>query len=182
MKLLGCTAVLLLFFFHSQAQKISFSEKRTSQLTYIKGQNFEGVIFAKDFVFPFLDNESGDKRFTPSIFEIEMAEKLLNKDINFVNLLQTNQGYGRGPIIHKNLTKYARQYFGYYTPQGEKIIYISCLLKSTYGTASKESPTWLRGAVLVLNGGSNYWQVQANLNKSTLFGLDVNGLDKGSHR
>ena len=179
MKLSGCIAALLLFFYHAQAQKISFTEKRTSQLTYVKGEDFEGVVFAKDFVFPFLENESGDKRFTPSVADIEVAEKILNKDIRYINLLQPNQGAGKGPVIHNNLRKYARQYFGYYTREGEKIVYISCLLKNNYKTLSKELPTWLKGAVLVLNGGSNYWQVQANLNKSTLFGLDVNGLDKG---
>jgi hypothetical protein len=181
MKLL-CFLVASLFIHNSQAQKISFSEKRTSQLTYVKGNDFEGVIFDKDFVFPFLANESGDKRFTPTPAEIETAERVLNKDIKFINLLQPNQGSGKGPVIHTNLKKYARQYFGYYTPEGDKIVYISCLLKGNYKTVSKQLPNWLKGAVLVLNGGSNYWQVQANLNKYTLFGLDVNGLDKGSHR
>ncbi len=181
MKVLSCCiAFLLLFSFSTQAQKISFTEKRTSQLTYVKGDVFEGVIFAKDFVFPFHENESGDKRFTPSATEIEKAEKILKRDIKFINLLQPNQGLGNGPVIHKNLKKYARQYFGYYTPEGEKVVYISCLLKNNYKSVSKELPNWLKGAVLVLNGGSNYWQVQANLNKSTLFGLDINGLDKGS--
>jgi len=177
MRWIYCVALLFITF-QSQAQKISYSEKHNSSFTYVKGNDFEGVIFSKDFVFPFLNNESGDKRFTPSNEEIEIAEKLLNKNIESINALQTNQGGGTGPVIHENLKQFVRQYFGYYTSSGEKIIYISCLLKANYKNSSQQTPNWLKGAVLVLNGGSNYWQVQANLDKSSLFGLDINNLEK----
>jgi hypothetical protein len=83
-------------------------------------------------------------------------------------------------VIDENLNKFVRQYYGYISDTGERIVYISCLLKNNYKVATKEVPNWLKGAVVVLNGGSNYWQVQANLNKASLFGLDINGLDKGS--
>jgi hypothetical protein len=183
MRLTGCAVLLLcVSFFQVQAQKVSFSEKRTSSLTYVKGNDFEGVVFSKDFVFPFLSNESGDKRFTPTNEEIEAAELLLLKEIKSVNALQKNQGGDCGPVIHDNLKQFARQYFGYYSSSGEKIVFISCLLKANYKSLSKEIPNWLKGAVLVLNGGSNYWQVQANLNKSSLFGLDVNGIDRSASR
>ncbi|MEJ6981497.1 hypothetical protein WG906_13610 [Pedobacter sp. P351] len=183
MRLMGWTILILcISFFQVQAQKISFSEKRNSSLTYVKGNDFEGVVFSKDFVFPFQSNESGDKRFTPTIVEIEAAEQLLLKEIKTVNAVQKNQGGDCGPVIHDNLKQFARQYFGYYTPSGEKVVFISCLLKANYMSLSKEVPNWLKGAVYVLNGGSNYWQVQANLNRSTLFGLDVNGLDRSASR
>ena len=71
---------------------------------------------------------------------------------------------------------FVRQYFGYYSNEGDKVIYISCLLKDNYNNTSEKPARWLDGAVVVLNGGSNYWQVQANLNKTNLFGLDVNNL------
>lgn len=171
-------AILLLVISKSQAQKISYSEKRATSFTYVKGNGFEGVIFSKDFVFPFLENESGDKRFTPTNEEIEIAENILNKNLQSVNVLQTNQGDGKGPVIHEGLKQFVRQYFGYYNATGEKIIYISCLFKANYNHTSKQTPNWLKGAVIVLNGGSNYWQIQANLNKSTLFGLSINNLDK----
>lgn len=182
MKLVG--SVLLLFVsFQIQAQKISYSEKRSSYFTYVKGNDFEGVVFSKDFTFPFLKNQKDDKRFTPTNEDIEEAEYLLLQNLRSVNALQLNQGGVKGPIIHENLKRFVRQYFGYYTPTGEKIVFISCLLKSNYNsTSNKTVPNWLKGAVLVLNGGSNYWQVQANLNKSSLFGLDINSLDKSVPR
>lgn len=124
---------------------------------------------------PFLSDLVTSKRFTPSAEDVEQAELLLSKNIRGVNALQLNQGGIKGPVIHENMNRFVRQYFGYYSDEGDKIVYISCLLKDNYDNTSK-NPRWLDGAVVVLNGGSNYWQVQANLNKSNLFGLDVNNL------
>lgn len=177
MRIMYCVA-LILFFSNIQAQKIIFSENHPPSLTHVKGIDFEGVIFSESFVFPFLKNQGSDKRFTPSSAEIEVSESLLNEGIKTLNALKLNQGNEKGPVIHENLTKYARQYFGYFTDTGEKIVYISCLFKANYHTLSKQTPNWLKGAVLVLNGGSNYWQVQANLSSCKLFGLQINGLDK----
>ena len=182
MKLYSFLLFQLLFIYSAQAQKISHSEKRNSQLTYVKGSDFEGVIFSKDFAFPFHENESGDKRFTPTNEEIEHAESLLSKDISVINARQSNQGGDKGPVIHKNLKNYIRQYYGYYSHCGEKVVFISCLLKGNYKASATETPNWLKGAVLVLNGGSNYWQVQANISRPQLFGLDVNGIDRSSTR
>ena len=180
MKLYSCLLFQLLFICSTQAQKISHTEKRNSQLTHVKGNDFEGVIFSKDFAFPFHKNESGDKRFTPTNEEIENAESILSKDISTINALQPNQGGDKGPVIHKNLKNYIRQYYGYFNHCGDKIIFISCLLKGNYKVAPSVTPNWLKGAVLVLNGGSNYWQVQANISRSKLFELDVNGIDRSS--
>lgn len=171
--------LLCMTFFITQAvsaQHISFSEKRSSVHTYVKSKTFEGVVFSKDFMLPFLSEISSDKRFTPSNKDIEQAEKLLAKDLKGVNALKLNQGGDRGPVIHDNLGRFVRQYFGYYTEDGDKIVYISCLLKDNYKSKSEKPANWLLGVVVVLNGGSNYWQVQANLNKTSLFGLDVNNL------
>jgi hypothetical protein len=173
---------LILSFLQVQAQKISYSEKRSTFYNYVKGDDFEGVVFSQDFVFPFLSNQSGDRRFTPSNTDIEAAEKLLTTNIKSINTLKLKQGGENGPIIHENLKKFARQYYGYVSDEGEKIVYISCLMKSNYKRSDKQLPNWIKGAVVVLNGGSNYWQVQANLSNQTLFGLDINGLDKKGSR
>lgn len=177
MRFVLCLAFLFLFS-TIQAQKINFSEPHPPSFTHVKGGDFEGVIFSENFVFPFLANQAGDRRFTPSNAEIEIAEGILNQNIKSINASKLNQGQGRGPVIHESLDKFVRQYFGYYSSLGEKIVFISCLLKENYRTISNQEPNWLKGAVLVLNGGSNYWQVQANLNSSKLFGLKINGIDK----
>lgn len=171
---------LLLFFALSDhsllAQTKTLTEKRSSVHSYVKGETFEGVIFSKDFMLPFLSDVSASSRFTPSVEDIEQAELLLVRDLKSVNALQLNQGGIKGPVIHDNLQRFVRQYFGYYSNEGDKVIYISCLLKDNYNNTSEKPARWLDGAVVVLNGGSNYWQVQANLNKTNLFGLDVNNL------
>ncbi|HEY0666913.1 MAG TPA: hypothetical protein VGD22_01985 [Sphingobacteriaceae bacterium] len=171
--------LLLLFMViagNSFAQSKSFTEKRSSMHTYIKAETFEGVIFSKDFMLPFLADVTASKRFTPTVDDIERAEILLSKDIQGVNALKLNQGGIKGPVIHENLSRFVRQYFGYFTDEGDKVVYISCLLRDNYDHTPAKSARWLDGAVVVLNGGSNYWQVQANLNKKNLFGLDVNNL------
>jgi hypothetical protein len=182
MKLVCSVSVLLLSIFSAFGQKISFSQKRSNTHTYVKGDSFEGVVFSKDFVFPFMQEQAAEKRFTPSQEDIEDAEKLLAKKIQSVNSLQVNQGGVCGPIIHENLKRFVRQYYGYINEKGDKVVYISCLLKSNYADSAKQTPNWLKGVVVVLNGGSNYWQVQANLNKSSLFGLAVNGIERSARR
>lgn len=175
-KTLGLLFIYIIVAGSASAQKINFTEKRSSLHFYVKGESFEGVVFSKDFMLPFLSGASGDKRFTPSVPEIEQAEKLLAKDLKGVNALKLNQGGDKGPVIHDNLGRFVRQYFGYYTEEGDKIVYISCLLKDNYKSTSEKPANWLEGAVVVLNGGSNYWQIQADLTKKRLFGLDVNNL------
>ena len=183
MKSAVCAIYIFLCFFNSaQAQKVSFVEKRTSYHTYVKGVNFEGVIFSEDFAFPFLSQQSKERRFTPTTAEIETAESLLAANLKSVNQLKINQGGENGPVIHENLSKFVRQYYGYISQSGEKIVFISCLLKANYTSSGKELPNWLKGAVVVLNGGSNYWQVQANLKSNSLFGLSVNSLAKAGSR
>ncbi|MBC8052490.1 MAG: hypothetical protein H7Y13_05460 [Sphingobacteriaceae bacterium] len=182
MRATGCFVLLVIIFFSANAQKISFSEHRSSFHTYIKGDTFEGVVFSQDFAFPFLSHICGDKRFTPTPADIEAAEKLLINDLKTVNVLKLNQGGANGPVIHENLNRFVRQYYGYVTETGDRIVYISFLFKGHYLPKNKETPNWLKGAVMVLNGGSNYWQIQANLDKLSLFGLGVNGLDRTASR
>lgn len=181
MKLFCCAVALCMLSLTGTAQKISFSEVRSSFHTHIKGSDFEGVVFSKDFAFPFISDQPADKRFTPSVAQIEAAEKLLTKDLKTLNVAKLRQGGSFGPVIHENLNKFVRQYYGYINDSGDSVVYISCLTKGN-NQVSKQTPNWLKGAVLVLNGGSNYWQIQANLSRSSLFGLGVNGLDKSVSR
>jgi len=175
----GLVLMLIFFSISSSAQKVSFSEKKSSKHTYVKGTGFEGVVFSGEFVFPFLEHQSGDKRFTPTQAEVEKAEQILLKNIESLNKARSKKSDDEGPVIDRNLDHYIRQYYGYFSDVGDRIVFISCLFKNNYESLDKESPNWLKGAVLVLNGGSNYWQVQANLTTSSLFGLEVNSLDRG---
>jgi hypothetical protein len=170
--------VLLLFIsFHSEAQTITVTEKITEQITYVAGQRFEGVIFSADYLALIGSNE----RFTPSHEEIELVEMLIRRDLKKANHSKINQGLHLGPVIHKRLNKYQRQYFGYVSPQGERIIYINCIffrynLFDRLQGFERPDDKWKKQQIEVNDGGSYHWQIQVNLNKKELFGLQVNGV------
>ena len=89
------------------------------QTTYIKTNKFEGVIFPKEYI---VLMNSSDKKFTPTISDIESAEKILQKGIKEINVNRPNQ-FDNCPVIHRKLKKYKRQYFGYFDTNGDKIIF-----------------------------------------------------------
>jgi hypothetical protein len=74
------------------------------------------------------------------------------------------------PIIHKNLKKYKRQYFGYINEKGEKILYINSLWKK-----NEKETKWLQQIIMVSDGGSHYWNIEYNLETEELENLKVNG-------
>jgi hypothetical protein len=145
-------------------------------MNHVIGEGFEGVIFSSSFPFTFIDSVGESHRFTPTLGEIEQTEAILRTHIGELNKLRINQGGTKGPVIDENLPRYIRQYFGYITPENEHIVYISFL----WNTGQPKPERWKQGAVLVVNGGSNYFQVQANLTSSALFDLNINKLDRSS--
>ena len=123
-------------------------------------------------IFPKDDGELiGGIRFTPTKEEVEKAENALRGDLKTINQQLVNQdGTNNNPIIHKNLNKYKRQYFGYINEDGERILQINALWRK-----SEHSKNWLRNRVEVFDGGSHYWNVKFNLKTGELFDLSVNG-------
>ncbi len=107
------------------------------------------------------------ERFTPTKQDIDKAEVALNRDLKTLNRQNLNQT--STPVIHKKLRKYKRQYFGYIDKNGERILLINCFW-------DKESErNWLNNRVVVLDGGSYYWNVKYNIDKDKLFDLQING-------
>lgn len=164
---------LVLLALSARSQKVIECRQTSKYLTYVKGEAFEGAIISKDFVLPYIANLPKEQRFTPTAQDIEEVEMLLCKDLRLANIKLTNQGKNFGPVIHENLAKYARQYYGYITPTGERIVLISNFWGGNY--KSEKEKNWKIGAVVVMDGGSNYWQIKANLNSKKLFDLNVNG-------
>ena len=154
------------------------SENTSYQNTYIKTNNFEGVIFSKDY-FTFI----GGERFTPTMSDIDLIEKILRKEIKEINVNRPNQ-IGNCPIIHKKLKKYKRQYFGYFDTNGDRIIFINCFWErgGFYEFIDRvfynEPPDnkWKTEEVFVLDGCSYYWSIKVNLTTKTLFDFCVNGI------
>ncbi|MDF3076604.1 MAG: hypothetical protein K0S09_493 [Sphingobacteriaceae bacterium] len=159
--------------FSAYGQKVTEYRQTSKYLTYVKGDSFEGSSISKDFVLPFMSDIPKEFRFTPTAQDIETAELLLSSQLRAVNAKLEHQGKNIGPVIHDNLPKYARQYYGYITATGERIVLVSNLWGANYKTEQEKS--WKRGAVVVMDGGSNYWQIKANLTTHKLFDLFVNG-------
>lgn len=109
------------------------------------------------------------KRFTPTQQEINKAEIALQNSLKIINKQLVNQS--STPVIHKNLKKYKRQYFGYIDKNGDRILLINCF----WSRNKYDSEGWLTDQRMVLDGGSYYWNVKFNLEKNELFDLDING-------
>lgn len=93
-------------------------------------QNIAERYKTKDFdvaIFPasYKSHIGSDKKFTPSKEEILRAEKTLSAKLKTLNKELVNQY--ETPVIHKELKKYKRQYFGYIDETGNRILYINCL-------------------------------------------------------
>ena len=131
---------------------------------HYKTKEFDVAIFPVNY----LDLIPG-QRFTPTRQEIDKAEIALNNNLKILNKQLVNQS--STPIIHKNLHKYKRQYFGYIDKNGNRILLINCF----WSKDKDDTDRWLTGRIMVLDGGSYYWNVKFNLDKNELFDLDING-------
>ncbi|WP_156126178.1 hypothetical protein [Hymenobacter sp. DG25B] len=132
----------------------------------IEEKKFSGVIFPAGFK---ISELSKTERWTPSKREIEIAEE----DLTLFMITQghfnlSNQGNGC-PIIYKNLKNYIRQYAGYISPKGHKMIYINCFWHKS------NIKNWKTNFVLVFDGCSNYWQIQYDVDDQKFIGFLVNG-------
>ena len=139
---------------------------------YVKAQNVAEHFKTKQFevaIFPESSYEiMPGKRFTPTKEEIFEAEKALKSKLKEANRNLENQY--NSPIIHRNLKKYKRQYFGFINDKGEKILYINSLWKK-----NEEETEWLQQIIMVSDGGSHYWNIEYNLETDELINLSVNG-------
>jgi hypothetical protein len=111
---------------------INCLSQETDRGKYIEGKYFEGYVFPKENILetswiPFTNLK---ERLTPTPEEIIYEENVLKDQIKGFNQKSlTNQGRGC-PIIHRNLKRYKRQYFGYLNSEGEKIIWINLIWDS----------------------------------------------------
>ena len=152
--------VLILFTVDASSQ----DKRKNSVAENYKTSKFDVAIFPRTYI----DLIPG-KRFTPTKLQIDDAETNLTDQIKNLNRALINQT--SGPIIHKRLRNYKRQYFGYTNEQGERILLINC-----FWTKKKDKlKNWLDHRISVLDGGSYYWEVKYNIEKKKIFDLDING-------
>lgn len=139
---------------------------------FIHAQNVAEHFKTRQFEVAIFPESSNDlmqqNRFTPTKEEIFEAEKVLKSKLKEANRNLENQY--NSPIIHRNLKKYKRQYFGFINDKGEKILYINSLWKK-----NEEETKWLQQIIMVSDGGSHYWNIEYNLETDELINLSVNG-------
>ena len=172
------TIISILFFLVSCSSTFKIVEEPTNYSSVIEKGRVTGVIFKEngDCFLCLQDKE----RFTPTIAEIEKAEQILKKKLKTVNGQRMNQ-IDNCPIIHKKLTSYRRQYFGYIENNGNKIIYTTfnwdryTLFDRLRGYYKDENENWKKEKEMVLDGCSYHWEISINLNTEELFELSVNG-------
>ena len=171
--------VFILVFLSSCTTSFKIIEKSSDYSLIVKSRKYKGVVFLKNAnCFMCLQEKN---KFSPSLIDIETAEKILKNGIRDINKPLTNQA-DRCPTIHKNLQNYRRQYFGYTDENGDKIIFIN-FIWSRYtifdrmkGEIKNEGEKWKSERIFVLDGGSFYWEIKINLDKENLFDFYVNGI------
>jgi len=135
----------------------------------VEGKNYKGIVFSRDFK---LRSDDTVSRWTPSRVEIDELENRLGKFLKEKSKTRRlNQGNGC-PIIHKKLRHYVRQYAGYISDKGDKMVYVNCF----WDEEDKAFPLdWKNKLIQVFDGCSYYWQIHYNATKKTFDGLSVNG-------
>ncbi|MBC6605660.1 hypothetical protein H8B13_02400 [Hymenobacter sp. BT188] len=157
-----------------------FATSKTTLLG-VKSNNFRGTIFTDKYPFTLLHVSDIDslKRFTPTLEELQEAEYILSRKLQFANRSRMNQS-DDNQIIHKNLNKYFRQYVGFFNKKGDKIIHINFHwneytlvdnIRGSLDTRLKYDSDYST----VFDGGSYYWEINVNLTKNKLSDLQVNG-------
>ena len=143
-----------------------FMQAHAPHACEVKGPDFDGSIFDKDYemVFLFHDQKS---RITLYDKDINKAEAIIRRNIKIANRLKPYQFNGL-PVIDENLERYNRQYVGYTNSKNEKIVWVNFVWNTFY---QKELPNEV---IRKFDGCSYFWNIKVNLSTSELFDLDVN--------
>ena len=156
------SAVFFFLFFglsHGQTKSKAIAE-------FYKSHGTDCAIFPDTYSdFPFLKN-----KFTPTHQQVDNAELILKKQLRTVNIDSGYQNQNQGPVIHKKLNNYKRQYFGYIDKAGHRI-----LLINFFWSDHVFGKDWLFGYVMVDDGGSSFWNIKIDLDAQKLFDLVING-------
>lgn len=125
--------------------------------------NYKGYIFQAGGN-NFIPDNNDSERWTPTaedIKEVELIIKASYKDYRTTYEL-------------KSLRSYKRQYLGYLNEKGERIVWINAL-------CGNDLNDWLKNdTVIVLDGGSCYWNVRVNLMTKQVFNFGVNSKSQTS--
>lgn len=138
-----------------------------SKILFDVSKPYKGFIVKND-VNIFVDQKKD--WFKPSLEEVKKAEELLSKQIEEINKDVLNQGGKECPVIHKNLSKYIRQYIGYINAGGDKVIFMNMIWNGSTDYEGFDTEY-----NLIFDGCSHYWRIKVNLNTQKVYDLEING-------
>src|ERR1035437_424001 len=115
---------ILLFFALTVTAQINIKTERASDHSfYVKGRDFEGVIFSDKYTAARYSDDKSIKQFTPSPDEVLQAESLFREDVSSISTHILKDAF-----IRKKIKKYLRQYAGF-IQNGQRIIYVNFFWK-----------------------------------------------------
>jgi len=143
---------------------------RYAVLKYDKSR--DGFIFGDEY-----------KAATLSVNEIEKIEDLIAKGATIYNKEVKDAAAGRKQktgkqastsdlnlMMLEHTTTYYKQLIAVVNDKGEKIVWANCFC------ARIQASNWRRGVVLVMDGGSCFFNLKINLSTHTVFEIKVNGV------
>ena len=138
----------------------------TQEVVAVASNNYTGYIFPEEhFVWGSIENQLS--RYTPTLQDIELVEKILHENLD--ECAASIENYDKG-ISKRTLKKYLRQYVGYINSDGEKVIWVNFVRnRDLKEEASKD-------VIEVFDGGSHFWNIKVNLTKGALYDMRVNGI------
>jgi hypothetical protein len=101
--------------------------------------------------------------------EIEKIEKLIEKRISDLNDEFRAINHTKYYYI-KNPRKYYKQFIAFFNSNGEKEVWVNCFCSIN----DDEKSIFKKEIIMVLDGGSCYFQLKVNLTKNTTYDLTVN--------
>jgi hypothetical protein len=136
--------------------------RNLNQPLMVHGNGFDGVIFPaekKMFGFGF---KSESQSWTPSESDVALAEQALP-----LYLQQLGTQDPRAQLILKQISSYKRQYAGVVTG-GQKEVFLSLFCQT-------DGIDWRQSEVIVMDGGTCFFQVYFSVTEKTFSRFTVNG-------
>ena len=165
LKIMALATLLLL---QPQSPQKKQQQPSTKYSTYVTGMGYKGYAFCEEFDTEItVENQAG--RFTPSTPDVAECERLIHKKVAYLNEEHESQQNGlECPLIDEHLDQYVRQYIGYVDEEGDKIMWVNFVWSDKYkNLLSYEIPN-------IEGGCSHFFHLKVNLDKRTVYGLEVN--------
>jgi len=131
----------------------------------INNSKYEGVVFSTK-----TEIWIGEpvRRWDPSEKDIQVLEDNLETFLSNKSKQQPNNK--NLLFVCSHLKEYIRQYAGYMSANGERMIYVNALSKQFTKLFD-----WRKGMIETSDGGKYYWQIYYNLKKKTFKKFGING-------